>query len=72
MRFASLIFRVVVGKQAMLPASIYAAMQTPARGSNYGFGWMIVPRRWARGKMLSHAGSNTMNCAAKRKGKSGG
>lgn len=52
------------GGAALLPASIYAAMQTPAPRSNYGFGWIIVPRRWARGIMLSHAGSNTMNYAA--------
>jgi CubicO group peptidase (beta-lactamase class C family) len=52
------------GKQALLPAAIYTAMQTPALNSDYGFGWMIVPRPWAGGKMLSHAGSNTMNFAA--------
>jgi CubicO group peptidase (beta-lactamase class C family) len=52
------------GQAALLPASIYAAMQTPAGKSNYGFGWIIVSRRWARGKMLSHAGTNTMNYAA--------
>jgi CubicO group peptidase (beta-lactamase class C family) len=52
------------GKSALLPASIYTAMQTPATNSDYGFGWIIVPRKWAGGKMLSHAGSNTMNYAA--------
>jgi CubicO group peptidase (beta-lactamase class C family) len=52
------------GKTALLPATIYTAMQTPAQKSNYGFGWIVVPRRWARGNMLSHAGSNTMNYAA--------
>jgi len=48
----------------LLPASIYTAMQTPVAKSKYGLGWIVVPRRWARGKMLSHAGSNTMNYAA--------
>jgi hypothetical protein len=38
-------------------------MQKPAKGT-YGFGWIVVYRRWARGQMLSHAGSNTMNYAA--------
>jgi CubicO group peptidase (beta-lactamase class C family) len=52
------------GKPSLLPAAIYTAMQTPASGSDYGFGWSIVPRPWAGGKMLSHAGSNTMNYAA--------
>ena len=48
---------------ALLSPSIYAVMQKPARGT-YGFGWIVVPRSWARGSMLSHAGSNTMNYAA--------
>jgi D-alanyl-D-alanine carboxypeptidase len=51
------------GRPALLSPSIYAAMQKPARGT-YGFGWIVVPRNWARGNMLSHAGSNTMNYAA--------
>jgi hypothetical protein len=38
-------------------------MQKPQKGT-YGFGWIVVHRSWARGKMLSHAGSNTMNYAA--------
>jgi CubicO group peptidase (beta-lactamase class C family) len=52
------------GQPALLPAAIYEAMQTPAPGSDYGFGWRIATRTWAGGKMLSHAGSNTMNFAA--------
>jgi CubicO group peptidase (beta-lactamase class C family) len=52
------------GAPALLPNAIYTAIQTPAPQSNYGFGWMIVPRHWAGGKMLSHSGSNTMNYAA--------
>lgn len=51
------------GKPALLPANIYAAMQTPGPGSQYGYGWMIGQRPWADGKVLSHAGSNTMNYA---------
>jgi hypothetical protein len=46
-----------------LSPSIYATMQRPAKGT-YGFGWIVVYRSWARGNMLSHAGSNTMNYAA--------
>jgi CubicO group peptidase (beta-lactamase class C family) len=52
------------GMPALLPASIYAEIQLPGPHSHYGFGWMIVPRKWAGGNMLSHAGSNTMNFAA--------
>ena len=52
------------GEPALLPHEIYAAMQTPLPGQNYAFGWVAVPRRWAKGNMLSHTGSNTMNVAA--------
>jgi CubicO group peptidase (beta-lactamase class C family) len=52
------------GMPALLPSSIYAAIQSPSPNSDYGFGWMIAQRKWADGKMLSHAGSNTMNYAA--------
>jgi CubicO group peptidase (beta-lactamase class C family) len=52
------------GMTALLPPEIYAALQTPAANSDYGFGWRISQRSWANGKMLSHAGSNTMNYAA--------
>jgi CubicO group peptidase (beta-lactamase class C family) len=52
------------GQSALLPADIYAAMQTPAPNSDYGFGWMIEQRKWAGGKMLFHNGSNTMNYSA--------
>jgi CubicO group peptidase (beta-lactamase class C family) len=52
------------GAPALLPAAIYTAIQMPAPKSGYGFGWMIVQRKWAGGKMLFHDGSNTMNYAA--------
>ncbi len=52
------------GAPALLPSAIYTSIQTPAPKSDYGFGWMIVPRKWAGGKMLFHDGSNTMNFAA--------
>jgi CubicO group peptidase (beta-lactamase class C family) len=51
------------GMPALLPASIYAAVQTPGPNSDYGFGWGIVQRSWAGGKALTHTGSNTMNYA---------
>jgi hypothetical protein len=49
------------GIPALLPAPIYAAIQSPGPNSDYGFGWGIVQRKWAGGKALTHAGSNTMN-----------
>jgi D-alanyl-D-alanine carboxypeptidase len=51
------------GQPALLPASIYAAIQTPGPNSDYGYGWGIVQRNWAGGKALTHTGSNTMNYA---------
>lgn len=53
------------GMRALLRSDIYEAMQQPAPGSDYGYGWIIVSRPWAGGKALTHAGSNTMNfCVA--------
>ena len=52
------------GEPALLPTPIYADIQSAGPNSDYGFGWSIVQRKWAGGKMLSHAGSNTMNFAA--------
>lgn len=52
-----------VGMKALLPASVYSAMQPapPAVGDGYGYGWGLCLRNWAGGKALNHAGSNTMN-----------
>jgi CubicO group peptidase (beta-lactamase class C family) len=49
------------GMPALLPAPIYAAIQTPPANSEYAFGWGVTQRSWAGGKALNHAGSNTMN-----------
>ncbi len=51
------------GAQALLPASIYATIQTPPAGADYAFGWGVTRRPWAGGKVLTHNGSNTMNLA---------
>jgi CubicO group peptidase (beta-lactamase class C family) len=48
---------------ALLPASIYSAIQTPGPNGEYGYGWIIVQKSWAGGKALTHNGSNTMNFA---------
>jgi CubicO group peptidase (beta-lactamase class C family) len=49
------------GMPALLPAALYAEVQSPGPSSDYGFGWVIVQREWAGGKALCHTGSNTMN-----------
>ncbi len=52
------------GEPALLPPSLYEAIQSPhPAGSGYGFGWGIARRPWAGGKVLNHNGSNTMNLA---------
>lgn len=35
-------------------------LHTPLEGGDYALGWVVAERRWAGGKTLSHAGSNTM------------
>ena len=52
------------GMPALLPAPIYAAVQTPPANSEYAFGWGVVERPWAGGIALNHDGSNTMNFCA--------
>ena len=49
------------GRKALLPSSIYDAMQNAPAATTYGYGWIICQRPWAGGKALTHAGSNTMN-----------
>ena len=51
------------GLPALLPNSIYQAMQTAQPGCDYGFGWIVTKRPWAGGTALNHVGSNTMNLA---------
>lgn len=36
------------------------AMHEPLAGQEYGFGWIVTSRPWGNGKVLTHAGSNTM------------
>lgn len=36
-------------------------MHTAVPGAEYGMGWGVCDRSWARGKALNHHGSNTMN-----------
>ncbi|PAW80090.1 MAG: hypothetical protein B9S32_01795 [Verrucomicrobia bacterium Tous-C9LFEB] len=51
------------GMRSLLPAEIYAAMQSPQpdKTAEYGYGWIITERSWAGGKTLTHAGTNTLN-----------
>lgn len=51
------------GQRSLLKPESYREIQTAHFGGNYGFGWGIVERDWAKGKALTHAGSNTLNYA---------
>jgi len=50
-----------VEMKALLPISIYQAMQMPVHNLGYGYGWSVTGRPWAGGKALWHNGSNTLN-----------
>lgn len=38
----------------------FRKLHTPPEDGDYAFGWRSVPRDWAHGNALTHAGSNTM------------
>ena len=60
-RFVADQLRGARGEPALLPASAYRDLQDPAFGGNYAAGWMVVDRPWGGGRVLTHAGCNTMN-----------
>jgi CubicO group peptidase (beta-lactamase class C family) len=51
------------GEPALLKPATYQKLHTPPCGGDYALGWMAVDRSWGGGKVLNHAGDNTMNCA---------
>lgn len=54
------------GESNLVTASTYRKLHSPhpARDSEYTYGgWYLLPRSWANGPTLSHAGSNTLNYA---------
>jgi len=44
----------------LLTPATFATLHTSAPGSPYAFGWGVATRDWAGGRVLQHAGSNTM------------
>ncbi len=46
----------------LLPET-FRHLHTPPAGGSYAAGWSVVPRRWAGGNTLTHAGSNDLNYA---------
>jgi CubicO group peptidase (beta-lactamase class C family) len=51
------------GQGRLLKPESYQRLQTPPFEGSYALGWNVADRAWAKGKTLSHAGSNTMNYA---------
>ena len=51
------------GEQALLQAASYRKLHTPIPGGFYALGWFVVERAWGGGRVLNHAGDNTMNYA---------
>jgi CubicO group peptidase (beta-lactamase class C family) len=45
----------------LLKSASLKKLQTPDPGETYAMGWGTGTRGWAKGRVLSHAGSNTMN-----------
>jgi CubicO group peptidase (beta-lactamase class C family) len=51
------------GEPALLRSATYRELQTPPTNGEYALGWMVLERDWGGGKVLHHAGCNTMNYA---------
>ena len=51
------------GAGKILKQETYRFLHTPPFGGYYALGWGVVDRPWGGGKVLTHAGSNTMNYA---------
>ena len=47
----------------MLKREAYQKLHTPPFGGDYALGWLTAERSWGGGKVLNHAGDNTMNFA---------
>ncbi|MBV8206063.1 MAG: beta-lactamase family protein [Acidobacteria bacterium] len=51
------------GNGKLLKPETYRFLHAPHFGGNYALGWGAVDRDWGGGRVLTHAGSNTMNFA---------
>jgi CubicO group peptidase (beta-lactamase class C family) len=47
----------------LLTKETFELLHTPVFGGDYSWGWVVTERDWAGGKVLTHAGSNTMSFA---------
>lgn len=53
--------RGIRGQEALLKEASYKILHAPPFRGNYALGWAVMNRGWGGGRVLSHAGSNTMN-----------
>ncbi|MBE3068665.1 MAG: beta-lactamase family protein, partial [Planctomycetes bacterium] len=51
------------GESTVLPVKDWSPLHEPAFGGDYAGGWSATDRPWGGGRVLTHAGSNTMNYA---------
>ena len=51
------------GESALLKPEAYQTLHKVHFGGDYALGWMVTERSWGGGKVLNHAGDNTMNFA---------
>lgn len=49
------------GQNGLLKVESYREIQTPHFGGEYALGWLVAEHKLANGRLLTHAGSNTMN-----------
>lgn len=50
-------------ESGLLKPGTYQKLHTPPFGGEYALGWIVAQRDWGGGKVLNHAGDNTMNFA---------
>lgn len=51
------------GQSTLLTSETLQRLHTPLDPHDYALGWIVTQRDWAGGRVLTHAGSNTMNFA---------
>jgi CubicO group peptidase (beta-lactamase class C family) len=59
-RFAALHLRGERGGTGYLRAESFRRLHAPVAGGEYALGWIVTERDWGGGRVLTHAGSNTL------------
>lgn len=49
----------IKGNSSLLSQDQYRNLHTPYPGTNYALGWLILPRGWGNGNVMTHSGTNT-------------